>query len=159
MNRSHFWIVLFLFLIPAASLADRVSQQKKSGSVVGDLGNGGLPVPFSEFNRKVELAVGENYALSGWIRFSRDGKTAFFHIDFTETPWLANANRQMFPYYPLVGWDPKWNSLREKRVRIFAKSVAEIVKLNQDGEEYYYYSIKLDPYNQPIELKDQRRYP
>lgn len=84
------------------------------GAILG----GELPVPFEKANKKVELADGEEYVLSGRVMLAQVGLKmgaqrgpVVFNIDLEEQPWLASASRVNNPFYPLQGAIEDWKDL------------------------------------------------
>lgn len=128
--KKQYWSVVSALLI-GASIAI-------SGPAFGRLpgGGGGVPSPFADSNRKVELADGELYTLDGKVVFDSNGEAQFW-VNLAKHPWLANKSRVAYPFYKLVGPASQWKKYNEKSVRLMC--IAHVVT-SGDG-----YEIQLEP--------------
>jgi hypothetical protein len=90
-------------------------------------GGGEMPGPFGCTNIHAELADGELYDLEGQVVMDPTGN-AYLMIDLDKQEWLASAERQKSPYYPLEGNSSAWRQLNFQTVLLTAKADASIVK-------------------------------
>jgi hypothetical protein len=91
----------------------------------GDDG-GGIPVPYSALNQKVELADREYYTLVGRVIFVEN--VPFLQVDLAKHPWLANARRNERPLYQLVADSADWVSYEGEWLQVFVQAQGRIVK-------------------------------
>jgi hypothetical protein len=121
--------ILVLGLLGSAAWADR---------------GGEIPVPFGGVNQRVELADGEEYFLVGTIVNiqAQDGVfQPYLKVDLDQHPWLANAHRVAFPYYPIASSDATlqgsgsrspaldWRSLDGQPVQMWVRAHGQIAEI------------------------------
>ena len=82
--------------------------------------------PFVVKELHVELADGESYVLSGWIRVQ--GSYVFFQPDFCAHPWLASKARLNEPGYVIIKDSRQdWRAYDNKKVVISTIAHGQIV--------------------------------
>jgi hypothetical protein len=79
-------------------------------------GGGGEAPRGLQSDTKVELALGERYALTGTILIH--GGDAYLKVDFTKAPWLASRTRTRNPYYRIDDSVANWIKYRGETVTV-----------------------------------------
>lgn len=132
----------FLIALAAAGLCAQISVARAE-LTAAIIGGGEVPIPF-HFNRKVELADGENYDLVGRIYYAtsifngRD-EIPYLAVDLEKHPWLANSRRLAFPYYAIKTKSGKFRAAEGTRVRMKVKARALIIADNDKSAQYVIY--------------------
>lgn len=121
--------VLAIGLATSSAHAQQVNEEK--GCVVV----GSVPGPFSDTNRKVELADGETYALFGVVKIG-SVPGAFFvpgiEVDLKIHPWLASELRRDNPFYPLKGSADFWKAFMGKKIKVYVRA-SSIISSDRHG--------------------------
>lgn len=107
-------------------------------------GGGGEAPRGLRSDTKVELAIGENYILTGSVVIFDN--EVFLRINFDEQPWLANSARVRNPYYRIAGDAATWKKFRGKEVTIVAK--ARYIVSKESGRTLF--GIYLLPSEDPV---------
>jgi hypothetical protein len=102
---------------------------------------GEIPTPFSDMNRKVELADGEVYDLIGRVVFP--AAEPYLHVDLASHPWLENKRRASNPLYPLVTDDFDWKTYEGAWLTVQVKAEGRIVNDAQGHPTYDLYLVPL----------------
>lgn len=116
------------------------------------IGGKEIPTPFQELNRRVELAHGEKYLLTGWVRFIKD--SVYFEIDLEEHPWLAHQRRVEYPYYFILNYPVARKDLKDARVWLRVEARGMVRRWDDPSRAEYQISLRMiDIVTQPeIEL-------
>lgn len=140
------WIGMFLICSTSISFAGSNKHYNKyqKNSIASckwvESADGVIPVPFDLFNKSVELASGQFYALEGTVFFLNG--YPYLDIDVESFPWLGRPNSYNNPSYPLYERDVDWDKFKYKKIKIIVRANGEILK-DYYGESYY--QIYLDP--------------
>ena len=89
---------------------------KKDCACIANAGGGGEAPRGLKGDTKVELALGETYALTGTI--SIQGNDPYLKVDFNKAPWLASRTRTKNPYYRINDSAANWTKYRGKSVTV-----------------------------------------
>jgi hypothetical protein len=96
----------------------------------------GDPFPFFVKQLHVELADGETYLLSGWIRIQ--GAYTYLQPDFCAHPWLASQKRMDEPGYVIVKDNRQdWRIYRDRKVVLGFVARGQIVTKNGNNPAKY----------------------
>lgn len=128
-----------------------IQSSAKQQQAAAPVPTGGIPTPYKSKNTRVELADQEVYALQGKVRLFRDPakKTVIyaFEVDLLTHPWIANYQRRIAPYYPLLGDASTFSGLVDQTVVLTARARGNIVYIGGSAG----YLLSLDPlaFDQP----------
>lgn len=166
MNRNLKWwglggvlaaAALFAMNLPANAAGDEppyglyeelmkscVANAKKDCEGWAKEGGGGAMPHGLKADTKVELAIGENYILTGLIDIRKSD--VLLKIDLHEQPWLANRARLRNPYYRISGDPAGWTKYRGKTITIVGTSRYSVY--SNRGKTMF--EIYIEPAAQPV---------
>ena len=107
----------------------------------------GVPGPFDDLNRRVELADQEAYTLVGRVVYSNG--QPLFAPDYKAHSWLKNVQREKGELYTLVPFKNaryRWSHYVGAKVQIYVQAKSRVIWKQGEGFKQH---ILLEPISNP----------